>query len=95
MLVGGQQVEQGSLLNVGQDAAVALVQVQLVDAQNAGRLEAVPAPKELGTGVEDVAYRLLVQAGLCRHEGVGGLEGFLLRVFMQPQRHAEAVHHLR
>ena len=95
LTAGGQQVEQGSLLDVGQDAAVALVQVQLVDAQNAGRLEAVPAPQELGAGVEDVAYRLLVQAGLCHHEGVGVAEGFLLHVLMQPQRHAEAVRHLR
>ncbi len=95
LTAGSQQVEQGSLLDVGQDAAVALVQVQLVDAQNAGRLEAVPAPQKLGAGVEDVTYRLLVQAGLCRHKGVGVVEGFLLHVFMQPQRHAEAVHHLR
>ena len=41
---------------------VALVQVQLVNAENAGRLEAVPAPQEFGAGVENVAYRLLVQA---------------------------------
>ncbi len=72
-----------------------LVQVQLVDAQNAGHLEAVAAPQELGAGVEVVAHRLLVQAGLGRHEGVGLVEGFLLHVFMQPQRHTEAVHHFR
>lgn len=62
LTAGGQQVEQGPLLDVGQDAAVALVQVQLVNAENAGRLEAVPAPQEFGAGVENVAYRLLVQA---------------------------------
>lgn len=43
LTASGQQIEQGLLLNVGQDAAVALVQVQLVDAQNARRFEAVPA----------------------------------------------------
>jgi len=95
LTAGGQQVEQGSLLDVGQDAAVTLVQIQLVDAQNAGRLEAVPAPQELGAGVEDVAYRLLVQPALGRHEGVGVVEVLLLHVLMQPQRHAGAVHHLR
>lgn len=66
----GQQVEQSSLLDVGQDAAVTPVQVQLVDAQNAGRLEAVPAPQKLGAGFENVAYRLLVKPGLCRHKSL-------------------------
>jgi hypothetical protein len=95
LTAGGQQIEQGLLLDVGQDTAIALVQIQLVDAKNTGRLEAVPAPQELGTGVEDVAYRLLVQAGLGRHEGIGMVEGFLLHVLMQPQGHAEAIHHHR
>ena len=94
LTAGSQQVEQGLLLNVGQDAAVALVQVQLVDSQNAGRLEAVPTPQERGAGAEDVAYRLLVQASLSRHECVGEIEGLLLHVLMQPQRHTEAVHHV-
>lgn len=57
LTAGSQQVEQSFLLDVGQNAAVALVQVQLVDAQNAGRLEAVPAPQKRGAGIEDVAYR--------------------------------------
>ncbi len=58
-------------------------------------LEAVPASQELSVGIENVAYRLLVQAGLCRQEDVVVVEGFLLYVLMQSQRHAKAVHHCR
>jgi hypothetical protein len=45
LLATGQQIQQGALLQVGQDSAVAAVQLQLVDAQAVGCLEALKAAR--------------------------------------------------
>lgn len=60
LLATRQQIQQGAFLQVGQDATVAAVQIQLVDPQITGCLEAVLGRQELGLLLEDISDGLLV-----------------------------------
>lgn len=95
LLTTGQQVHQGALFEVGQDAAVAAVQVKLINTQAARCLEAVPGRQELGLLPEDLADGLLVEACSVGYVGIGMIEGLLLDVSVQPPSHAMIVHHVR
>lgn len=94
LLATREQVQQGALFQVGQDATITAVQVQLVDTQAARRLEAVPGRQELGLLLEDLADGLLVEARSIGHVGVGVVEGFLLDMSVKPASHAVTVHDL-
>jgi len=92
-----EQIQQCAFLQVGQDAAVAAVQVQvqLVDTQVARRLETVPGRQELGLLLEYLADGLLVEARGIGHVGVEVVEGLFLNVTVKPSSHAMVVYHGR
>lgn len=69
LLPGFQYVNNGSLLDVGQDTAEGFVQVQLINAQHSRQHRLIGSPL-LAVGLDDPTGDGLIKANILRDAGV-------------------------
>ena len=93
-LPGFQYVDNGSLLDVGQDTAEGFVQVQLINAQHSRQHRLIGLRLLLAVGLDDPTGDGLIKANILRDAGVSAGQRTFNDVLIAAFRHAMGFGHL-